>query len=292
MMCNRIGDVPLDHLPAADIIRFLHRPEISNVTQLGQYSMVNRFLQFWAHRGDMPALTIPPPPRFERTYVPHIYSRFQIRLMLTQCRITQAKSRSIDAPTFRLFLLTLYATGARVGEVRNLRISDLDLRHGKMLFRSGSPERTRCIPINADLNHQLRRFLTRNRSRESLVPCVFSTVSGRPLVRSYLNQCFRRLQRAGAVVRSDDSSHEPRMQDLRPTFAVHRLTSWIKQGVDMNRMLPALSAYMGYSGLVAAEKFLALTPERFRRQLRILSPENGRKHWRNDSELMTFLAKL
>ena len=93
-------------------------------------------------------------------------------------------------------------------------------------------------------------------------------------------------------MRSDDNSHEPRMQDLRPTFAVHRLTSWIKQGVDMNRMLPALSAYMGYSGLVAAEKFLALTPERFRRQLRILSPENGRKHWRNDCELMTFLAKL
>jgi integrase len=94
-----------------------------------------------------------------RTFVPYIYSRSQIRALLTQCRVTQAKSRFIDAQTFQLFLLTLYATGARVGEVRNLRVSDLDLQHRKALFRSGSPEKERCIPINADLSHQLRVLL-------------------------------------------------------------------------------------------------------------------------------------
>ena len=38
----------------------------------------------------------------------------------------------------------------------------------------------------------------------------------------------------------------PRLHDFRYTFAVHRLTAWHKHGADLNRMIPALSVYMGY----------------------------------------------
>jgi integrase/recombinase XerD len=82
------------------------------------------------------------------------------------------------------------------------------------------------------------------------------------------------------------------MRDLRQTFAVHRIASWIKEGADLNRMLPALSAYMGLAGVVSTQRFLFLTPERFKRELDKLSPLKGRKHWRDDPALMTFLASL
>jgi integrase/recombinase XerD len=57
-------------------------------------------------------------------------------------------------------------------------------------------------------------------------------------------------------------------------------------------MLPALAAYMGQTGLGSTEKYLALTPGRFQKQLDQLSPERRRYHWRNDQNLMKFLSSL
>ena len=76
------------------------------------------------------------------------------------------------------------------------------------------------------------------------------------------------------IVCHDGISQPPRMHDLRHTFAVHRLTAWHKHGADLNRMVPALSVYMGYVRLGAATRFLRLTPERFRSQLDKAEPSS------------------
>jgi len=74
---------------------------------------------------------------------------------------------------------------------------------------------------------------------------------------------------------------------------VHRLTSWFKQCADMNRLLPALAAYIGRVGLGSTERYLSMTPERFRKQLLKLSPQCRKKRrWRDDPALMKFLAEL
>jgi hypothetical protein len=46
------------------------------------------------------------------------------------------------------------------------------------------------------------------------------------------------------------------------------------------------------SGCVSTQRFLFLTPEWFKHELDKLSPFKGRKHWRDDPALMTFLASL
>jgi integrase/recombinase XerD len=57
-------------------------------------------------------------------------------------------------------------------------------------------------------------------------------------------------------------------------------------------MLPALAAYMGQTGIGSTERYLSLTPERFRTQLDKLSPMRGKRRWRDDKALMKFLAEL
>jgi hypothetical protein len=57
-------------------------------------------------------------------------------------------------------------------------------------------------------------------------------------------------------------------------------------------MIPALSTYMGYASLMSAEQYLAYVPERFRGVLQKLSPARGRGHWRDNPELMRYLAGL
>lgn len=103
---------------------------------------------------------------------------------------------------------------------------------------------------------------------------------------------FARLRVRAGVIRIDGGKRPPRMRDFGQTFAVHRIASWIKEGADLNRMLPALSAYMGLAGVVSTQRFLFMPPERFKRELDKLSPFKGRKHRRDDPAPMNFLASL
>jgi integrase/recombinase XerD len=68
--------------------------------------------------------------------------------------------------------------------------------------------------------------------------------------------------------------------------------AWFNQGADLNRMLPALAAYMGQVGLGSTERYLSMTRERFRTQLVKLSPQRRKKRWRDNRALMNYLAEL
>ena len=103
---------------------------------------------------------------------------------------------------------------------------------------------------------------------------------------------FKKLRLIAGIKRWDGSRYQPRVSDLRFTFAVHRITKCIEDGVDLNLMLPALAAYMGQVGLGSTERYLFMTPERFRGDLDKLSPMRGKGQWSGDLELMRFLASL
>ena len=52
-----------------------------------------------------------------------------------------------------------------------------------------------------------------------------------------------------------------RYRHKRHTFAVHRLTSWYRQGMDVQKLLPLLSVYMGHVHLAGTQVYLSMTPE-------------------------------
>jgi integrase/recombinase XerD len=120
----------------------------------------------------------------------------------------------------------------------------------------------------------------------------FANKDGTAIKARILGASFERLRKVSGIARHDGACYQPRLHDLRHTFAVHRLTAWFKQGADLNRMLPALSAYLGQVGLGSAERYLSMTPERFRKQLVKLSPQRRKRRWRDNPALMKFLAEL
>jgi len=63
------------------------------------------------------------------------------------------------------------------------------------------------------------------------------------------------------VRRSDGARYQPRLHDLRHSFAVHRLTSWYRQGADVHTLLPYLSTSLGHVNLAATQVYLTMTPE-------------------------------
>jgi len=295
--CRHAGNVHLSSIRVHHVASFLDGPQTSAATWRHKYNLLKNFFLFWVARSAMPALPLPParpPAATTTTFVPYIYARAEIRLLLSTVRSSQEKdSCKIDARTLRALLLFLYGTGALVGEARRLLREDVDLKRRLITIRSTRFNRSRQIPIGPDLYNVLRHYHTTNYRNEKMkAPQFFLNKEGNSLNEVTVAKTFQRLRRMAGIVRLDDARYQPRLHDLRHTFAVHRLTTWIKHGADLNRMIPALSAYIGQVGLSSTGRYLSLTPERFRTQLNKLSPRRGRKRWRDDPDLIRFLAGL
>jgi len=179
---------------------------------------------------------------------------------------------SVDSFTLCTFLRFLYGTGILLNEALGLLLSDVDLK--KDLLTPHRLGKSRCIPIGRDVHNLLRDYLCSQVRRRQHNAILFLNVGGEPIGYKALWYQFRRMCRCAGVTRRD-GRYQPRMCDLRFTFVVHRLTSWYKQGADVERMLIPLSEYLGETGLNSMEKYLGLTPERFRKHLRQLSVNAG-----------------
>lgn len=290
---RQVGDIDLSQVKTQQVLTYLNGSETGPITWRLKYRTLFRFFDFWSSRGAMPELLMPPTrAKVRQTFIPYVYTRGQLRALLKATVPNHNPLRSLAPQTFRTFILVLYATGALVGEVLNLKHADVNLEAGMMTIRSKSFSRSREIPIGADLCDVLRKYLTW-RSRKSFRSAhLFVTKDDSPLLNRGVNANFQRLREIAGVLRHDGGPYQPRMHDLKYTFAVHRITSWIRDGADLNRMLPALAAYMGQVGLGSTERYLSMTPERFRKELDKLSPNRGKSRWRNDKVLMEFLENL
>jgi integrase/recombinase XerD len=75
---------------------------------------------------------------------------------------------------------------------------------------------------------------------------------------------FIHLRRHAHVQRHDGGRFQPRLHDMRHSFAVHRLISWYRQGSDVQRLLPQLATYLGHVHIAATQRYLTMTPELLR----------------------------
>jgi integrase/recombinase XerD len=103
--CRHAGDVSLGNITERQVTSFLDGPRASAVTWRLKYNLLRNFFLFWVARKAVPALPMPPPrPPLVTTFVPYIYSRTEIRLLLFTVRSSQKKNAcKIDALTHAPF---------------------------------------------------------------------------------------------------------------------------------------------------------------------------------------------
>ena len=291
---KHLGNKSIEGVSTREILTFLDGPRTSPDTWMVKYRVLRAFFDFWLARGEIGALPMPVKRKTrQRPFAPYIYTQSEIRSLLKAVSRCQKHFRcTIDPITLRAILIFIYATGALVGEALRLLIEDIDLKKGFVTVRRNRYNRSRIIPIGPDLMNVLKNYFAMRQGRDPKDRNFFLNKDGKAIKKTNIECTFQRLRQVSGICRHDGGSYQPRMYDLRHAFAVHRITGWIKHGADLNRMLPALSVYMGLRGLRTTEKYLSFTPERFRAQLIQLSPRRGKRRWRDDSELMRFLAQL
>jgi integrase/recombinase XerD len=260
---RRYGNSLLQGISPSDVKRFLDVPQTGPAAWRRKYGVLRDFFTYWRCREKLNEVPMPlAAPRYTPTFVPYIYSRSELRRLLDAVPRCQRRAACrTSAITLRTLLLFLYGTGMRVGEALRLRLADVDLDYGVITIRETKFYKSRLVPMGSDVVQLLRTYLaTPGRWNQHYRP-VFQSRQHKRLGHSTLDANFRRLCILAGVRRRSASFRQPRLHDLRHTFAVHRLTEWYRTGENVQVLLPALSTYLGHADLHSTQCYLTMTPE-------------------------------
>jgi site-specific recombinase XerD len=223
-------------------------------------SGLRAFYQYAVSRGHVAKAPLPTVlPKRPPAFVPHVYSQEEL------CRLLRAAKRfdrpsCLEPGTLHLMLLVLYGTGLRVSELVGLNRTDVDLTERLMKVRQSKFGKTRLVPFGPQLHQVLLEYDKRHPSSGDGTPFFATRLRGR-VKKDTLQHNYRILCDQTGIRRTDGARFQPRIHDLRHTFAVHRLTSWYRQGADVQRLLPFLSVYLGHVHIRATQVYLSMTPE-------------------------------
>lgn len=159
-----------------------------------------------------------------------------------------------------LIIEMFYATGIRLSELINIRLSHLDLNQG-MLKVLGKRQKERLLPLSASLSEGIKTYLhERNKleNKEYTTDYLFVTPKGKKLyprlvyslVNSYLSN----------ITQTRRSPHV-----LRHCFATHML----ENGADLN----AIKELLGHASLAATQVYTHTTVEKLKKVYKQAHPK-------------------
>jgi site-specific recombinase XerD len=219
------------------ITRYWHR----------KLTVLRGFYRYAISRGYVAVAPLPTMvPKQPERFVPHIYSREELQRLLDGTSNYQKQRIQMEPHTFRTILLALYGAALREGECLSLTLSDVDLHQSLLTIRDTKFYKSRLVPLGCDLNEAMLRYVTN---------------LGERISNDLLRRAFRRLRRQTGIRRADGARFQPRLHDLRHSAAVHRLTTWYREGKDVQKLLPLLSTYMGHTNIGGTQHYLTMTPE-------------------------------
>jgi integrase/recombinase XerD len=283
----------ISHINVNHVSQFLNRSQASTTVFRVKHGLLRHFFEYWAAHGEISESPMPTNrPRQRSTFLPYIYTREELHRLLQLAPTCITKNDKIHPRTLRALLLVLYATGASAGETTRLVCDSVDLQNGILRLPGSRRVASRSIPLGRDLIRVVQQYADWRGRVGTQDDRFFSRTDGGFISPRAIQRSFERLRRKAGIAGFPKSSQKPCVRDIRATFAVHQITSWIKKKENLDVLLPALAAYLGNAGLESTERYLRLTPTRFQDALNKLSPSTPHARWQHDSRLLRFLTEL
>jgi len=264
---KQMGDaVAVATVTSKDVLRYLNGHKSEHVTLFWhrKHDALKGFWEFAIRRGYTDRSPVPVRRAKEPVcFVPYIYTREELKRLLDGVTSYQKKWLKLEPITLRAMLLLIYGAGLRTSEALHLTCADVDLSDATLTIRESKFYKTRRIALNVQLCGVLSEYHHDRRQDEhdrSDAAPFFTYKDGGSVARFVLEDAFLRLRSHVGVTRQN-ARYQPRLHDLRHTFAVHRLTAWYRTGADVQRLLPGLSTHLGHVCLKGTQRYLTMTPE-------------------------------
>ena len=199
-------------------------------------------------------------PRATR-YIPHLYSSDELSSIFSVLDQLQPRNispiRHIVAPVmFRM----IYCCGLRPKEGRDILRSDVDLKTGRIFIQETKGHKDRVVVLSADMINLCQQYDKKIGAvlpkRQYFFPNSGGSAYSYRGQRDIYCQC---LEKTNILF----PGNQPRIYDLRHTFATNVLFRWMKEGKDVNACLPYLSAYLGHEQFSDTAYYIHLVPQYF-----------------------------
>jgi integrase len=202
---------------------------------------------------------IPPgllPARVVRA-APYLYGSGQVDALIGEAGTLKP---ALQGQTLATIIGLMASTGMRTAEALALNTADVDTEQGTILVR-GKGGKQRLLPVHDSTLTALARY---GKSRRVLMTphddALFVIPSGsRPLANT-VQQAFRRVATA-CNLRPAPGKRNPRLHDLRHTFAVNTLIDAHRSGYGIDARIAALATYLGHSSPIHTYWYLSASPE-------------------------------
>lgn len=207
-------------------------------------------------------------------YRAHIYTDEELALFFASVDSCEKSPYSpLRYLVIPVFFRVLYCCGLRSSEARLLHVEDVDLESGRVEIRESKGWRGRIVymsdalkTICQDYDAALNTMLP---NRVPFFPNAKGMFYGRSTVDAWFHEFWDHLPAAANVV-----GNAARVHDMRHSWAVKKIDSWVREGRDLNALYPYLSEYMGHRNYADTDYYLQLTASFYPELERKMTPIN------------------
>jgi len=191
----------------------------------------------------------------------------------------------------RALLLVLYNTGARVQEVANLKVRNLELLNSLRIHLHGKGDKWRICPLWKDTAKLLQKHLINEKIADNADSAVFLSISGKPLTRFGIYKIVQKYTQDIMLQSANQRRQKVSPHVFRHTTAVHLLES----GVELN----VIRAWLGHTSIETTNRYAEITLRMKEGALAACEPPETTKEvdriysgWKDDKSLINWLKSL
>lgn len=215
----------------------------------------------YLHANGIPAY-LPTSLKRQDDYLPYFFSEedlitiFELADSMRVNKNQPDKNIQLKYPTL---LRMLYGCGFRLGEVRNLKMGDIDLDLGTVRLRKTKFNIERLVPMHSSLVLILKKYCHLMGIIGKPDAWVFPGVNNsQPVTERVVRRKFETILRnAGISVKGREFRRRGVcLHCFRHSFAVRSFKKGEEEGRHLDTMVPFLSIYLGHKSLRETEKYL------------------------------------
>ena len=257
-----INKVSQNGLTEDVIVRWIssYRGKIKDNTIQGKVTSVRGFIKYLHAEGIRAYL----PPSYKRSddYIPYIFSDEDLKLIFTSVDAMQITKQQPDIDIqlkYPTMLRMLYGCGFRLGEVRNLKMRDLDLELGTVHLKNTKFNKERLVPMHSSLVLILEKYCRIMGIIGNPDAWVFPGVdNSKPVNERVVRRKFETiLKNVGISIPGREFRRRGVcLHCFRHSFAVRSFKRGEQEGRHLDTTVPYLSIYLGHKSLRETEKYL------------------------------------
>ncbi len=190
--------------------------------------------------------------------LPYIYSPDEIARILRAAAELKRPGFALRARVYSTLFGLIAACGLRISEAIELRVKDLRA-DGVLHVRWSKNGKSRFVPIHPTTAAALRRYIDARCRVAAADDHLFLSAANRRLTPGSVRHTFRGVLRTAGIRRASQA-RQPRIHDLRHTFATRALERCSTRRDAVARHVAALATYLGHADVCGSYWYLEASP--------------------------------